>query len=308
MIMESHTFNKTLQHYQRDINKTLGSLLRTRGMIPPVLHKAIRYSVLQGGKRIRPMLCVSAYTAAKKNIVPQSYQSILLAACSLELIHCYSLIHDDLPAMDNDDFRRGKPTAHRVFGEDIAILAGDALQPFAFTVLTNAPGFLPQHLLEASRCLALALGPAGLVAGQVVDLISEKKHSGARTLRFIHTHKTGDLIRVSLEIGAILAGASGNTKNCLSAYGTHIGLAFQIADDILDEQSSFAVIGKKPRGDIKNKKLTYPLLFGITASKKLLSQEVKKAQNAIAPLKTRAEFLQALADYIGRRGGVIPPC
>ena len=263
---------------------------------PDSIHKAMRYSLFAGGKRIRPILCIAAAQA-----VSDSPAGIETAACALELIHTYSLIHDDLPALDNDDLRRGRPTCHKVFGEAIAILAGDALLTLAFQVLA-------QLTCEAGRkiCLieelALASGTVGgMIGGQVHDLEGEGKHPSASLLEAIHRAKTGALLKASLRMGGIFAGASHDQLNALSCFGEHIGLAFQIVDDVLDVEQSSEALGKTAGKDAKQKKITFPAVYGLERSRVMAEQERIAAHLVLRPLDERAERLRELADYIVRR-------
>ena len=263
---------------------------------PDSIHKAMRYSLFAGGKRIRPILCIAAAQA-----ISDSPVGIETAACALELIHTYSLIHDDLPALDNDDLRRGRPTCHKVFGEAIAILAGDALLTLAFQVLAqlNSEAERKIRLIEE---LALASGTVGgMIGGQVHDLEGEGKHPSASLLEAIHRAKTGALLKASLRMGGIYAGASVDQLNALSCFGEHIGLAFQIVDDVLDVEQSSEALGKTAGKDAKQKKITFPAVYGLERSREMAEQERIAAHLALRPLDERAERLRELADYIVRR-------
>ncbi len=266
---------------------------------PPVIFQAIRYSLLAGGKRIRPILCLAA-----AEVVGGKAESVLPAACALEMIHTYSLIHDDLPAMDNDDFRRGRPTSHKVFGEDIAILAGDALLTEAFRLLTsreNMPGIPPERLLDVSCEIAEAAGHRGMVGGQVLDIRAEGEAVGLETLYAIHRRKTGALLRVSIRAGAILAGAGEEALAALSDYGGKIGLAFQIADDILNVEGDPLLLGKGTGSDAARGKVTFPALMGIDASRAQAAELVMDAIASLASFDDRAAQLRAIAQYILER-------
>jgi geranylgeranyl diphosphate synthase type II len=261
---------------------------------PDTLWKSMRYSLQAGGKRVRPLLTLAAVEA-----LGGDPRQALMAACAVELIHTQSLIHDDLPAMDDDSLRRGKPTNHKVFGEANAILAGDAMLALAFVTLSAD---LAEHY-DAARCLAVVreLGEAtvyGMVSGQVVDIESEGREVGPATLEYIHRHKTGALIRASVRIGAILAGADKQAFSELDHYADALGLAFQIADDILDGTKTASELGKTPGKDASAGKATYVSLYGLeTANAKLLEAEAR----ALAPLDgwgERAEPLRALARYV----------
>ncbi len=268
--------------------------------IPDVLQKSMVYSLSAGGKRIRPVLCIAAYEACggvDKDIVP--YVS------ALEFIHTYSLIHDDLPAMDNDDLRRGKPTNHKVFGEGMAILAGDGLLTEAFYLLSNniqsACQFSPDAILKVIREIAMAAGAHGMVGGQAQDLLSENSEPDAETLSFIHSHKTAALITASVRSGGILADCSAEKLFGLTKYGEDIGLAFQIVDDILDVEGETDVIGKPKGSDEKKKKMTYPRLYGIENSKEKARELVKSAIRALEIFDEKAEPLRAIAQYLLER-------
>lgn len=254
---------------------------------PPTLRDAAAYSLFAGGKRLRPGLVLGA-----AEIVCGSDEAALPAACAIEMIHTYSLIHDDLPAMDDDDLRRGKPTNHVVYGEAIAILAGDALLTMAFEVLARAGN--GAAVIE----LAQAAGAAGMVGGQVIDLESEDKRLTASELRRIHAMKTGALIRGAVRLGAILGGATPAQLDALTAYGEHIGLAFQIADDILDVTGDQALIGKPVGSDEANGKSTYPALLGLDESQRLANEAVADAVAALTPFGPEADTFRALARYI----------
>ncbi len=269
---------------------------------PETLFEAMRYSLLVGGKRLRPILCLAACELAGGE-----RQRAMAVACALEMVHTMSLIHDDLPAMDNDDLRRGKPTNHKVYGEAMAILAGDALLAYAFEhaiegTLAVYPEIPPERLLRVTSRLARAIAGHGLVGGQVVDLASEgQPEVTAETLEFIHTHKTGALLEVSVLSGAWLAGASDDLCRALSRYAGAIGLAFQIVDDILDLTGTAAELGKSPGKDETAQKMTYPRLWGIEASQAKADALVVEAKAVLAPYGEAAEPLQALADFIVRR-------
>lgn len=257
---------------------------------PPALADAIRYSLFAGGKRVRPALALGA-----AEIVCGADTPALPAACALEMIHTYSLIHDDLPAMDDDDLRRGKPTLHKAHGEALAILAGDALSTMAFDVLAETGNLL------VIRELAQAAGVSGMAGGQVMDLESEGKRVGLDELRSIHAKKTGALIRVSVRCGAILAGADEGRLEALTQYGEHIGLAFQIADDVLDVVGAEDVMGKKAGSDAARDKSTYPALLGVEESQRLGREAADNAVAALTKFGPEADIFRALARYIVER-------
>lgn len=265
--------------------------------VPPVLTESMRYSVLAGGKRLRPVLALASYEACGGNPA-----DIIQCASALEAIHTYSLIHDDLPAMDNDDLRRGKPTNHKVYGEAIAILAGDGLLTEAFLMVLEAGDKIPMsNLLEAIRELAIASGPAGMVGGQVQDILSENSTPDPVTLQYIHEHKTGALLTASVKLGGILYGASAQQMQALTLYGSKMGLAFQIVDDILDLKGDEALLGKPVGSDLEKNKMTYPAVYGIDASMQKADQLIREAVAALAPLGPNAEPLRAIAWYIIQR-------
>ena len=262
---------------------------------PTSLAEAIRYSLLAPGKRLRPMLVVMAAEACEGQ-----RERALPAACAVEMVHAYSLIHDDLPAMDDDDLRRGRPTCHIAFGEALAILAGDALLALAFETL--AKGVTPPETAAACcATLAEAAGPAQLVGGQADDLAGPGANGTLDDLKGIHARKTGALIRASLRLGGLTASADTAALDTLDAYGARIGLAFQIADDLLDARGQEAQAGKRVGKDAAAGKLTYPGLLGIVESQRLARQLIEEAIDALAPLPGRTEALEALAQYVLER-------
>ncbi|GFO65153.1 polyprenyl synthetase family protein [Geomonas paludis] len=279
------------------VDQALERYLPDAKELPASLHSAMRYSVFAGGKRVRPVLMLAACEA-----VGGSADAVMPAACAMEMIHTYSLIHDDLPAMDNDDFRRGNPTNHKVYGEATAILAGDALLTEAFILLSNGTGGDPAARLRVIQEIAVASGSRGMVGGQVVDMESEGRHDvDIATLSYIHTHKTGALIRASVRCGAILGGASEEQFKSLTRYADAIGLAFQIADDILDVEGTTEELGKDAGSDQARGKATYPALMGLEASKARAHELVEIALDALASFDERAEPLRAIASYIVKR-------
>jgi geranylgeranyl diphosphate synthase type II len=261
--------------------------------------EAARYSLLSGGKRIRPVLCLAA-----GEVIGTKPEDLLPAACALEMIHTYSLIHDDLPAMDNDDYRRGRLTSHKAFGEDIAILAGDALLTEAFTILADRkqmPRIPAGRLLVASREIAEAAGYRGMVGGQALDVRMEGGKDELDRLYATHRRKTGALLRASLRTGALLAGAGKRDLDNLSAYGERIGLAFQIADDILNVEGDPKLLGKKTGSDAEQGKTTFPGLLGLEASRKKAEELVAEAISFLDAFKDKAIPLRAIAGYIVNR-------
>ncbi|MCJ2543396.1 geranylgeranyl diphosphate synthase CrtE [Thermostichus vulcanus] len=295
--MVAQTFNlKTyLNQRQQQVEEALSAALAPA--YPERIYEAMRYSVLAGGKRLRPILCLAACELAGGSI-----EQALPTACALEMIHTMSLIHDDLPAMDNDDFRRGKPTNHKVFGEDIAILAGDALLAFAFEhIARQTQGVPPQLVLQVIARIGHAVAATGLVGGQVVDLESEGKAISLETLEYIHTHKTGALLEISVVSGGILAGGDEQLLARLSRYAQDIGLAFQIIDDILDITATSEQLGKTAGKDQAVAKATYPSLWGLEASRQKAEALIRSAKEQLHPYGSQAEPLLALADFITRR-------
>jgi geranylgeranyl diphosphate synthase type II len=288
-----------LEARKKIIDETLDRYLPSEDNYPSVIFKAVRYSVFAGGKRIRPILCLASAETAGGNI-----ESILPVACALELIHTYSLIHDDLPAMDDDDYRRGRLTSHKVFGEDIAILAGDALLTEAFRLMSDASlleKIPPEKLLFVIRDIAEAAGYFGMVGGQVADVQSEGKDVDSVVLNYIHTRKTGAVIIAAVKAGAILSNAGEVELNALISYGRHIGLAFQIVDDILNVEGDQVSLGKGTGSDAKRGKVTYPALMGIEASRKRAGELVESALSALKNFDQRAEPLRMIAGYIMER-------
>jgi geranylgeranyl diphosphate synthase type II len=262
--------------------------------VPPVIREAMSYSILAGGKRLRPILALAAYEACGGRP-----EDIVSCASAIEVIHTYSLIHDDLPAMDNDDMRRGRPTNHKVFGEAMAILAGDALLTEAFLMMLDTDGMAGKGaVLEAIRELAIASGVRGMVGGQVQDIISEGAKPDAGTLGYIHEHKTGALIAASVRLGGILAEADDEKMAALTGYGKNLGLAFQIVDDVLDVKGDAEVLGKPTGSDEMKKKMTYPALYGTEESMKMAEELIDKAIEALEPFGEKAEPLRGIAKYI----------
>jgi geranylgeranyl diphosphate synthase type II len=265
---------------------------------PPGVHAAMRYSVFAGGKRLRPTLAMLAAEAAGGKA-----EDALAVAAALEMIHTYSLIHDDLPAMDDDDFRRGRPTCHRVHGEAMAILAGDALLTRAFEVLSE-PGDSPTppaRRLQIVSEVAGAAGSQGMVGGQAMDMVAEGHAIDMDTLRYLHAHKTGALIRASIRAGAIAGGADAEALEALTRYAERVGLAFQIVDDILDVEGDSAEMGKSAGSDARKHKATYPAIAGMEASRREADRLIREAREAVAPLGARAAHLVALADFVAAR-------
>ena len=260
------------------------------------LAESMEYSLTAGGKRLRPILLMASADAAGG-----SGEKFLRAACAIEMIHTYSLIHDDLPAMDDDDYRRGKPTNHKVYGAGIATLAGDALLTMAFELLARQEGVSAETLLRVVREISGAAGANGMVGGQALDLASEGKRIDMDTLRRMHMAKTGALFRTAVRSGAILAGADEAKLTALTEYAEAFGLAFQITDDILDVTGDEAAIGKPVGSDERNHKSTYVTLTSLDEAKRLAREAADKAHKALAPLGEKAAFLDELAEYLVTR-------
>jgi len=280
------------------VDRALEASLPGENVPPATIHKAMRYSVFAGGKRLRPILVIAGAEA-----VGGSMERVMPTACALECIHTYSLIHDDLPAMDDDDFRRGRPTSHKVFGEAVAILAGDGLLTHAFRLIADNGAVLPdpRGLRDVIAEIADAAGTLGMVGGQVVDIESEGQKISAEMLEYIHTHKTAALIRAALTSGARLAGASPAALGAVRAAGGHLGLAFQIVDDILDVEGSLAELGKTAGSDRRKRKATYPDHHGLEASRIRAKTLIEEAKAALAPLGPAAAPICALADFVLER-------
>ncbi|ACM20978.1 (2E,6E)-farnesyl-diphosphate synthase [Geotalea daltonii FRC-32] len=282
------------------VDDALNRFLPLADDLPASLHKSMRYSIFAGGKRIRPILMLAACEAVGGNI-----SQAMPAACAMEMIHTYSLIHDDLPAMDDDDFRRGNPTNHKVFGEAVAILAGDALLTEAFILLSNlaaAPTVPPAALVQVIQEISCCAGSRGMVGGQVVDMESEgNAEIDLATVQYIHTHKTGALIKASVKSGALLGGASSKDAESLTRYGEAIGLAFQIADDILDIEGTTEEIGKDAGSDEARGKATYPAVMGLAEAKIRAAELVDIALDALSAFDGKADPLREIASYIVKR-------
>lgn len=275
-------------------------LLRELKKVPAydeTLEKAMEYSLMAGGKRLRPVLLMAAADAVGKDGA-----AFLTTGCAIEMIHTYSLIHDDLPAMDNDDYRRGKPTNHKVFGDGIAVLAGDALLTLAFEVILRQEGAAPETLVTVVSEMSRAAGPYGMVGGQVLDLEGEGRRLDLAALRKIHMGKTGALFCAAIRSGAILAGAKEEELAALTLYAERFGLAFQITDDILDVTGDEAAIGKPVGSDVRNEKATYVTLTSLEEAKKLAEDAVNEAVAALDIFGERAAFLRDLALFLlGRK-------
>ena len=291
---------ETYLHTQQErLETALDHYLPAPDAPPATLSEAMRYSVFAGGKRVRPILLLAATEA-----VGGDGEAVLPAACAMEFVHTYSLIHDDLPAMDDDDYRRGQLTSHKVFGEAVAILAGDALLTYAFEVMTCpalTARFAPGVLLEATHHLARAAGSSGMVGGQVVDMGSEGREVSLDVLEYIHRHKTAALIGAAVSIGGLLGGGSVAQLEALGRYGQAIGLAFQIADDVLDVEGDSAALGKQVGQDAQHGKATYPALLGLQASRQQAASLLDVALAAISDFDGAADRLRQLARFIVNR-------
>lgn len=279
------------------IDAALDEILPAEDVKPQTIHKAMRYSVFAGGKRLRPILVMASAEA-----VGGKGNDVLPAACALEMIHSYSLIHDDLPAMDDDDYRRGMLTNHKVFGEAMAILAGDALLTHAFYVLSHCLKYFPaESVNQVVGEVSKAAGTFGMVGGQVVDIESEGKNISREELDYIHENKTAALFVASVRTGGILAGANSVQMDALTDYARHLGLAFQITDDILDITGDSGKLGKNTGSDTRKKKVTFPLLYGLEESRKMALDESRKAGEIVRTLGNRAKPLEEIVLYLVSR-------
>jgi geranylgeranyl diphosphate synthase type II len=282
-----------LREKVRLVDEALDRFLPAARVKPTTIHQAMRYSIFAGGKRLRPVLVLAAAEACggiEENAIP--------AACAVECIHTYSLIHDDLPCMDDDDLRRGRPTCHKVFGDAIAVLAGDALLTLAFELLTKTPPHPRYSTAHLVRELAQSAGSRALIAGQVMDLESEGKAISVRNLQFIHRSKTAALLSSSLRLGAMCANATPKKLVSLTQFGESIGLAFQVIDDILDVTQTTEKLGKTAGKDIEATKATYPSILGLDKSRRVAASLTQKARSALEPFGRKGEILHALADML----------
>ncbi len=300
---DSNSFS--LESYLREkkiiVEQALTRYLDYEDRHPAIIFEATRYSLFAGGKRIRPILCIAAWEALGGG---GGDDDILPAACALEMIHSYSLVHDDLPAMDNDDLRRGVPTSHRVFGEDIAILVGDALLTGAFELLSRPDlmaGIALATRLKVINIISIAAGMNGLIGGQVLDLKSAGQKIALATLEQMHNLKTGALIAASLKVGALLAGGDTASIDALTRFGQRIGLTFQISDDLLNVEGDRALMGKNTGSDVQRGKATFPGLLGCDESRKLASRLTEEAVACLAGFDSKADPLRKLARFIVER-------
>jgi geranylgeranyl diphosphate synthase, type II len=281
------------------VDRALEECLPGEDNFPEIIFQSVRYSMFAGGKRLRPILCLASAEA-----VGGESAQLLPVACALEMIHTYSLIHDDLPVMDDDDYRRGRLTNHRVFGEDMAVLAGDALLTEAFHLLARketASHFPPEKILCTISEIARAAGIFGMVGGQVADIQAEGKAADPKTLEFIHRHKTGEMIRVSVITGALLGGADDNSIKRLERFGGNIGLAFQITDDILDVEGDRDTLGKATGQDAAFNKMTYPFLMGVEQARQKAKYHLEEALAELSGFDERAEPLRLIAKFVVER-------
>ena len=275
------------------VDAALDRLLPAETTQPPSIHTAMRYSVFAGGKRIRPLLCLEA-----ARIFGSDVEAALHPACAIECIHTYSLIHDDLPALDNDDLRRGKPTCHKQFGEALAILAGDALLTLAFEIIGATPVPAERRVAMLTEVATSAGTVRGMVGGQVADLEAERKPVSPEMLEYIHRSKTAALIRASVVSGALCAGAPADDVARLRRFGENIGWAFQVTDDILDVEESSAALGKTAGKDIAQQKATYPAVYGLPKSHEIANELATKAIAELAPFGERAAPLRQIAEFL----------
>jgi geranylgeranyl diphosphate synthase, type II len=288
--------NAWLERQTKAVNYALDKFLPSETTKPPTIHKAMRYSLFAGGKRIRPALCMAASTACSGD-----ENEAMPLACAVECIHTYSLVHDDLPAMDDDDFRRGKLTSHKKFGEGIAILAGDALLTQAFEIAARCRGWRRYSHKTIFLELAKAAGSLQLIAGQVADLEGEGKKLSAQQLKYIHERKTSALLCCSVRLGGMSANCSAAQLHALTNFGYHVGLAFQVIDDILDVTQTTEKLGKTAGKDTRAKKATYPAIVGLEKSRQIARTLTERAFDSLRPFKGKAPALEALADFLLKR-------
>jgi geranylgeranyl diphosphate synthase type II len=281
---------------QKEVDRALDRFLPKTSVQPTTIHKAMRYSLFAGGKRLRPILCLAAAEACGGKT-----SAALPLACVVECIHTYSLIHDDLPSMDNDDLRRGRATCHKVFGDGIAVLAGDALLTIAFEIATHGKATSRYDLRDIFHEITTAAGSQKLIAGQVADLEAEGRRINRAQLRYIHENKTAALLTASVRLGAMAANASAKDLAAITAFGRALGLAFQVIDDILDVTQTSEKLGKSAGKDITAKKATYPAVIGLDKSRAEARRLTSKAHGALKSLGEKAAVLRALADYLLQR-------
>ena len=286
-----------LRSRRKEIDRALDYYLPKTNVKPATLHKAMRYSLFAGGKRLRPILCLAAAEACRGKV-----SNALPLACALECIHTYSLVHDDLPSMDNDDYRRGRPTCHKVFGEGIAVLAGDALLTIAFEIVSRAKPAPRYDMSILLREIAVAAGSQKLIAGQVADLEAEGRKVKRDQLRFIHENKTAAILKSSIRLGAMSANADAKKLRAVTQFGHGLGLAFQVIDDILDVTQSSEILGKSAGKDIAAKKATYPAVIGLEKSRAEARRLTRQAHDALSVFRDgETEPLHCLANYLLER-------
>jgi geranylgeranyl diphosphate synthase, type II len=278
------------------IDRALDRYLPKATAKPPTIHKAMRYSLFAGGKRLRPILCLAAAETCGGKI-----DDAMPLACAVECIHTYSLVHDDLPSMDNDDFRRGRATSHKVFGDGIAVLAGDALLTIAFEVVSRAKPSRRYDLSAFLREIAVAAGSRKLIAGQVADLEAEGKETTREQLRYIHENKTAAILTTTVRLGAMSANAAEKQMKAITRFGRALGLAFQIIDDILDVTQTSEKLGKSAGKDLAARKATYPAVIGLEESRAEARRSTREAHSALSMFDDNAEALHALANYLLER-------
>ena len=281
---------------RRTVERALDALLPPADAPPPQIHEAIRHSVFGGGKRLRPILVL-----AGADVVGAGPDVVLNAACAVELVHTYSLVHDDLPAMDDSPTRRGRPSCHMLYGDAVAILAGDALHAYAFELLANSttvPGVSADRVVRAVADLGRSIGTAGMVGGQMLDLLAVGTHVAAADVHEIHRLKTGALIQACVRIGGILGGADDQALDALSRYGANLGLAFQIVDDMLDVVADEGKLGKPAGNDAAHAKITFPVVFGLDASRRLAEEATVRAIDALEPFGDRGRWLRDLSLFL----------
>jgi geranylgeranyl diphosphate synthase type II len=281
---------------QKTIDRALDRYLPGEETKPITIHKAMRYSLFAGGKRLRPILCLAATEACGGKI-----EHALPLACAMECIHTYSLVHDDLPSMDNDDFRRGRPTCHKIFGDGIAVLAGDALLTIAFEIVSRARPTRRHEMATLLREIAVAAGSKRLIAGQVADLEAEGKKVTRAELRNIHENKTAAILTTSVRLGAMSANADAKHLSAITKFGRALGLAFQVIDDILDVTQTTEKLGKSAGKDIAAQKATYPATIGLDASRAEAKRLTRRAHDALSVFSAKGEALHALANYLLER-------
>jgi len=291
-----------LRRQQARVNQVLDELLPSASVLPGRLHEAMRYSVFAGGKRLRPVLVIASAEAANRSATLPNERAVLEAGAAMELLHTYSLVHDDLPAMDNDDLRRGKPTCHKAYDEATGVLVGDALQALAFQTLAGLSGACDEERIECLQAFSRAVGSQGMVGGQMEDLLSEgNHHPRGEEVVSIHQHKTAALLEACCLVGARLGGGTKEDIERLGEYGQKLGLAFQIIDDILDVVGEEQILGKSTGKDESSRKATFPAVFGLENAREKADTLIEEAKDKISEFKENAMPLRALADFVAAR-------